>query len=155
MSKNSRADKYRKTIRATAKQLGVPPSSELARHVSLLKMMREQIEIRLIDGRGDPDPDSLLKLDATLRQYLPFAEPAGVQLVIKAARLCHRCKAELEAEPAPPPPPVPPSVAAEGSANVITPPKPDAPKPRPSLERADNVVELVPDKLKAHRGREF
>ena len=152
MSTNSRADKYRKTIRATAKQLGVPPSSELARHVSLLKMMREQIEIRLIDGRGDPDPDSLLKLDATLRQYLPFAEPAGVQLVIKAARLCHRCKAELEAEPPPPLPPVPPSVAAEGSDNV-TPPKPDAPRPRPSFERADNVVELVPDK--AHRGREF
>jgi len=75
VSTNSRADKYRKTIRATAKQLGVPPSSELARHVSLLKMMREQIEIRLIDGRGDLDPHSLLKLDAALRHTCPPPNP--------------------------------------------------------------------------------
>ena len=101
MSTNSRADKYRKTIRATAKQLGVPPSSELARHVSLLKMMREQIEIRLIDGRGDPDPDSLLKLDAALRQYMPTGEPAGVQFTIQVAKLCAKCRAEFEVEPPP------------------------------------------------------
>jgi hypothetical protein len=68
-------------------------------------MMREQIEIRLIDGRGDPDPDSLLKLDAALRQYLPAAEPAGVRLVINAARLCAKCGAELEVEPPPSKPP--------------------------------------------------
>jgi len=123
VSTNSRVDKYRKTIRATAKQLGVPPSSELARHVSLLKMMREQIEIRLIDGRGDPDPDSLLKLDAALHQYMPTGEPAGVQLTIQVAKLCAKCRAELEVEP--------PPVAEEG-------PSPPPPKSPASL----NVVPL-------------
>jgi len=139
VSTNSRADKYRKTIRATAKQLGVPPSSELARHVSLLKMMREQIEIRLIDGRGDLDPHSLLKLDAALRQYLPVAEPARAKLVINVARLCHRCKAELEAQPSPSLPPaglpVPPVVAVEAKA---------AADPTPRREPTqENVVPLA------------
>ena len=121
MQTNSRAAKYKRIIRTTAKQLGVPPSSELVRHVSLLKMAREQMEIRLIDGRGDLDPNHLLRIDDALRQYLPAAEPAGVQLVINAARLCHRCKAELEAQPPPvaeerpsPPPSKPPA-----SLNVV------------------------------------
>jgi hypothetical protein len=150
MPTNSRAAKYKRTIRATARQLGVPPSSELARHVSLLKMAREQMEIRLIEGRGDLDPNHLLRIDDALRQYLPAAEPAGVQLTIQTARLCHRCKAELEAEsplspPATEPPPsggarlLPPSATALEGKPAADPAPPITSKP---FAAPDN--ELVP-----------
>jgi hypothetical protein len=69
-------------------------------------LQANDVEIRLIDGRGDPDPDSLLKLDAALRQYLPAAEPAGAKLVINVAQLCAKCGGKLEVEPPPPLPPL-------------------------------------------------
>jgi len=147
----ARAALYQKLLKQAAKELRCKVTDERCKNYAVLKLAREVISSKLVSGR-DIDPSALRWLSEELEKYAPAAVPASVQLTIQPVTLCAKCRAVVEAEPPPPLPPVPPSVAAEGSGNV-TPPKPDAPKPRPWIERADNVVELVPDK--AHRGREF
>ena len=147
----ARAELYQKLLKQAAKELGCKVTDERCKNYAVLKLAREVISSKLVSGR-DIDPSALRWLSEELEKYAPAAVPASVQLTIQPVTLCAKCRAVVEAEPPPPLPPVPPSVAAEGRDNV-TPPKPDAPKPRPWIERADNVVELVPDK--AHRGREF
>src|SRR6516162_1529431 len=147
----ARAELYQKLLKQAAKDLRCKVTDERCKNYAVLKLAREVISSKLVSGR-DIDPSALRWLSEELEKYAPAAVPASVQLTIQPVTLCAKCRAVVEDETKPPLPPVPPSVAAEGSDNV-TPPKPDAPKPRPWIERADNVVELVPDK--AHRGREF
>ena len=95
-----RARQFRQLVTEAARQLKCKPSSELARHVGMLRLARQTLAERLIAGR-DVDPNSLLRIDEALRQYMPTGEPAGVHLTIQVAKLCAKCRAELAVEPPP------------------------------------------------------
>jgi hypothetical protein len=149
----ARAVLYKKLLKQSAKELRCRTSDERAKNYAVLKLAREVISSKLVNGK-DIDPSALRWLSEELEKYAPAAVAPNVQLTIQPVTLCAKCRAEVEAEPPSPLPPDRAPVAAEGSDNVT----PQAtPNPKPSFERADNVVELVPDKLKArdfHRGRE-
>jgi hypothetical protein len=111
---------YRQLVKEAARQFRCKPTSELARHVATLRLARSTFAERLVAGR-DIDPAALLRIDEALRQYMPTGEPAGVRFTIQVAKLCAKCRAELEVEPPPvaeerpsPPPSKPPT-----SLNVV------------------------------------
>ena len=145
----SRAELYQKLLRQAAKELRCKITAEKAKNYAVLKLAREVISSKLVSGR-DIDPSALRWLAEELEKYAPAAVPPSVQLTIQPVTLCAKCRSEVEGEPPPTLPPaavaVPPPLAAVEAKSAADPTLPITHKP---FAEADNVVELMPDKLKA------
>jgi hypothetical protein len=63
-------NRYKAILSEVATDLEIEADSELCKHVAALRLMRENIQARLLRGER-VDPDDLLKIDAALKQYLP------------------------------------------------------------------------------------
>jgi hypothetical protein len=72
----SRVRQYKQFLRDAARDLRVKPSSEAAQSLATMRMtarmLREQVQMRLLNGQIS-NPDLLLKLEASLREYMPAA----------------------------------------------------------------------------------
>jgi len=145
----SRAELYQKLLRQAAKELRCKITAEKTKNYAVLKLAREVISSKLVSGR-DIDPSALRWLAEELEKYAPAAVPPSVQLTIQPVTLCAKCRSEVEGEPPPTLPPaavpVPPQLAAVEAKSAADPTLPITHKP---FAEADNVVELMPDKLKA------
>ena len=145
----ARAELYQKLLKQAAKELGCKVTDERCKNYAVLKLAREVISSKLVSGR-DIDPSALRWLSEELGKYAPAAAPASVQLTIQPVTLCAKCRSEVEGEPPPTLPPaavaVPPPLAAVEAKSAADPTLPITHKP---FAEADNVVELMPDKLKA------
>jgi hypothetical protein len=131
---DSRVQAYKRLLRETAKQLGEKTTSEIVKHVTGLKMCRENLMVQMLQGQR-VDPADWTKLDAALRSYLPAGAPLSVTLNIVDAE---PWQSPPDPEPTPPPAPPPtdtkPSSPSEPS-NVI-PLKRIAEQERADMERA-------------------
>ena len=105
----SRAELYQKLLRQAAKELRCKVTDERAKNYAVLKLAREVISSKLVNGR-DIDPSALRWLSEELEKYAPAAVAPNVQLTIQPVTLCAKCRAEVEAQPQPPLPPVVPPV---------------------------------------------
>jgi hypothetical protein len=72
-------NRYKAILKEVAADLEVEPDSELCTHVSTLRLMRENIQARLLRGER-VDPDDVLKLDQALRQYLPERKAPSISV---------------------------------------------------------------------------
>ena len=85
---NSRGERFKKLCREAGRQLNVKADSELAKHVAILRLMREQLQVKLLNG-AHVDPADVLKLDEALKGYLPVIELP--KLEIGFVRRLHEC----------------------------------------------------------------
>jgi hypothetical protein len=94
------ANRLRRIEREVCRDLDCSPDDELCRHVSTLRLMRENMQARLVVGER-VDPGDLLAVDAALKQYLPAGKPAtiSVQVVEKLRGRCAHCGALNEVPP--------------------------------------------------------
>jgi hypothetical protein len=107
---NSRAKRYQTLLRQVARELDEKPNSEVVKHVSTFRLLRENQLIRLLAGER-VDPADILKVDEALKQYLPQGKPLSVKVVfVNGTRVCcPGCKLEFDPhtdksyEPSPPP----------------------------------------------------
>jgi hypothetical protein len=118
---NSRTRRYQRLLRQVARELDEKATAEVVKHVSTLRLMRENLMIRLLAGER-VDPGDVVKLDEALKQYLPQGKPITVTLEI--------------VHPSPPSEPPPPDPSPS-----TPPPTGDAPS-TPSAPAASNVVAL-------------
>ena len=100
----SRAELYQKLLRQASKELRCKITDERAKNYAVLKLAREVISSKLVNGKGI-DPSALRWLAEELEKYAPAAVPASVQLSIQPVSICARCKCEIDREPDPPLPP--------------------------------------------------
>jgi hypothetical protein len=143
---NSRAKRYQRLLRQVARELDEKPNTEMVKHVSTLRLMRENLQIRLLEGHH-VDPGDILKIDEALKQYLPQGKPLSVRLdIVEGVSICPKCgwkgkTADLPPPPDPEPPPAPtqpPSPErADEAASADAPPSASAPAAGPS-----NVVPM-------------
>jgi hypothetical protein len=86
------ADRLRRIEREVCADLNVAPDDELCRHVSTLRLMRENMQAKLVVGER-VDPDDLLRVDAALKAYLPQGKPATIEVKIIDGlhATCPRC----------------------------------------------------------------
>lgn len=91
---SSRGEQFKKLCREAGRQLSVKAHSELAKHVATLRLMREQLQVKLLNG-AHVDPADILKLDEALKRYLPAHEPIKVEIEICRSlhQPCRRCGA--------------------------------------------------------------
>jgi hypothetical protein len=78
---SSRVELWKKLLKQTAKQLGEKPTAEIVKHLATLRLMRENLQIRLLAGER-VDPTDILKLDEALAKFLPQGKPIEVTLNI-------------------------------------------------------------------------
>jgi hypothetical protein len=145
--------------RQAAKELDLPIDDWRVIRLSTLVCAHETVQAKLASGQVI-DVNHLLQIDTALAQARSAAAPAPsfrLEIVDGTFTVCPRCK---YTEPTPAKPDDPPPADRQDGGRLLPQPASavEAPStaPKPSFERADNVVELVPDKLKArdfHRGR--
>jgi hypothetical protein len=141
----SRADRFKVLCRRAAKRLGTKISDDRCQHYAVLLLAREQVAAKLIAGR-DIDPSALLKLDESLRAFMPVEVPniqiAFVRPLHEHCRKCGKsqefiCRAcghhEMAGEDANKRPPEPRTAKPDA--------KPEAPS-EPSAPSADNIVPI-------------
>jgi hypothetical protein len=132
------ADRLRRIEKEVCADLDCKPDDELCRHVTTLRLMRENMQAKLVLGER-VDPDDLLAVDAALKQYLPQGKPAtiNVQVVQKLRGRCASCgamnevpedqiRAVVKAEPESA------ETLTSGHASPIAEPSTDAPAPAPA-----------------------
>jgi hypothetical protein len=85
-------NRLKRIIREVCADLGCKPDDELCRHVSTLRLMRENMQARLVVGER-VDPSDLLAVDAALKAYLPQGKPATIEVKIVDGlhATCPRC----------------------------------------------------------------
>jgi len=76
---SSRVELYKTLRKQVAKELGEKPNTEIVKHVATLRLMRENLQIRLLAGER-VDPLDVLKLDEALKKYLPQGAPLEVNV---------------------------------------------------------------------------
>jgi hypothetical protein len=103
---NSRAQRYLRLLREVGRELNEKPTSEMVKHVATLRLMRENLQIRLLAGERI-NPADVLALDAALKQYLPQGKPIKVEIEIVDS---------VPQRDPPPPPPDPPAAPAPTSS---------------------------------------
>jgi hypothetical protein len=118
---SSRAELYKKLLKQVARELGEKTTADIVKHVATIKLMRENIQIRLLAGER-VDPADVVKIDECLKRYLPAGKPISVQIEVLP---------RLNPEPDQPSPSTPP----DGGGNPV--PAETSPAPLP-----DNVVPL-------------
>jgi hypothetical protein len=89
---DNRAKHYRSLCRTAAKLLNCKPTDEQALHYGLLMLAREGFADRIING-SDIDPGALMRLDESLKAYMPAVKPIGVtvRIVDNIAGTCPKC----------------------------------------------------------------
>jgi hypothetical protein len=122
---SSRIDLYKKLLKQVAKELGEKTTAEIVKHVATLRLMRENLQIRLLAGER-VDPGDIVKLDDALRHYLPQGKPIEVSVAFVDGL-----------EPFPDPPPNPPPASPPSA-----PPPVDTKPSEPAAPAASNVVPL-------------
>src|SRR5262249_13142455 len=116
----SRVERYQQLIHEVSRQLKVKPSDPRVEHVATLRLMREQLQARLLEGQN-VDAADVLKLDEALRTYVPKEQHRiNIQYVGTVDR-CPKCGYERPASPEPPPKPSPSAIpaAAARTLNVV------------------------------------
>ena len=135
---NSRAKRYQTLLRQVARELDEKPNSEIVKHVSTFRLLRENLLIRLLAGER-VDPADILKVDEVLKKYLPQGKPLSVKVVfVNGTRVCcPGCNLEFDPhtdksyEPSPPPTfDAKPVIDAEPVKALPKPPKPEPGKSR-------------------------
>src|SRR5262249_7315767 len=110
----------------------IKPDSELCRHVGTLRLMRENLQSKLLLGER-VDPDDIRKLDAALKAYMPKREAPEISVhIVKTLRgKCPKCGtiSEISRTPFPNEPnQTHPDPAVEAAARAAaTPPEPPPP----------------------------
>jgi len=91
------ADRIRRIEKEVCRDLDCKPDDEICRHVTTLRLMRENMQAKLVLGER-VDPSDLLAVDAAIKQYLPQGKPAtiSVQVVQKLRGRCCHCGAMNE-----------------------------------------------------------
>src|SRR6516165_4044021 len=64
------ADRIRRIEKEVCRDLDCKPDDEICRHVTTLRLMRENMQAKLVLGER-VDPSDLLAVDAAIKQYLP------------------------------------------------------------------------------------
>jgi hypothetical protein len=87
-----RANRFKRHLRESAKQLGCKVGDERAIHLATLKAAREAVQARIIAGVAI-DVGDLMKLDEALRVYMPVAGPKHItiEFVEGLIGVCHAC----------------------------------------------------------------
>jgi hypothetical protein len=139
----SRVDLYKKLLRQVAKQLGEKTTADIVKHVATLKLMRENIQIRLLAGER-VDPGDVVKIDECLKRYLPDRAPLKVEVEFIDS---------LPSEPTPdPPPPEPPPAPPPTDTKPSSPSEPSNVVPLRPAEDREAVLRACAPPLK--RGNE-
>jgi hypothetical protein len=96
---DNRAKHYRSLCKSAAKLLNCKPTDEQALHYGLLMLAREGFANRIIDGL-DVDPGALMRLDESLKAYMPAAQPMSVAIKIvgPAQTMCPQCSHVFDPE---------------------------------------------------------
>jgi hypothetical protein len=76
---SSRAELYKKLLKQVARELGEKTTADIVKHVATIKLMRENIQIRLLAGER-VDPADVVKIDECLKRYLPAGKPLKVEV---------------------------------------------------------------------------
>jgi hypothetical protein len=132
MTSRSRIDLWKKLARETAKTLGERRDSEIVKHIVSLKMLAENLRVRILGGEV-VDPVIVLRLDEALRRYLPAGKPLSVQIeVVGGSNPAPDTPSPMppspRADPSPPPLPeqpsennasAPPPAAAATPSNIV------------------------------------
>jgi hypothetical protein len=86
------AGRLRRIEQEVCRDLNLSPDDELCRHVSTLRLMRENMQAKLVLGER-VDPDDLLRVDAALKAYLPQGKPATIEVKVVDGlhATCPRC----------------------------------------------------------------
>jgi len=86
------ADRLKRIEKEVCADLECQPDDEICRHVSTLRLMRENMQAKLLVGERVA-PDELLAVDAALKAYLPQGKPMtiAVQLVETLQGKCAHC----------------------------------------------------------------
>jgi hypothetical protein len=77
--KSEREQLYHDLIKRVSRELNQPADSEIVKHVATFRLLRESLQVRLLDG-DRVDPDDLLKIDTALKSYLPQGKPLSVAI---------------------------------------------------------------------------
>ena len=142
---NDRAKLYHALLKRVARELNEKPDAEVVKHVATFRLLRESLQVRLLDGER-VDPGDLFKVDEVLKQYLPQGKPLKAELVIvegvHGVYKCRFCGKENELKPgeytpAKSKPDKPPPVI-EGSATEVT------PSAKPDTDKAENKPTVAP-----------
>jgi hypothetical protein len=145
--KSERAELYHALLKRVARELGEKPDAEVVKHVATFRLLRESLQVRLLDGQH-VDPDDLLKVDAVLKQYLPQGKPLAVAIQyvegVRGIYTCKHCGKRNELKPGEytpitdkPAKPPPTADAAKPAAqpSAVAAPAP-APAPAPALKQS-------------------
>jgi hypothetical protein len=149
---NSCTRRYKKLLRQVARELDEKPDAEVVKHVATLRLMRENVQIRLLEGER-VDAADVLRLDEALKQYLPQGKPLSVQVtIVNGTRVCcPGCKLEFDPhtdEPVrPQPDPVPPAPKLLPPPTIDAKPEQAAKKPEAPPRRDPGSIHncVLPD----------
>jgi hypothetical protein len=153
-------NRFKAILKEVATDLEIEAGSELCRHVGALRLMRENIQARLLRGER-VDPDDLLKIDVALKPYLPKHD--GLQISVNFVEgvqgiyICKCCgeKNRLEAgsyTPATPKAPAAEPLTADAPCEPANPslatdlPNVTPPNPQPAAD-----LKVVPLPVASHR----
>jgi hypothetical protein len=136
------AERLRRIEREVCRDLNLAPDDELCRHVTTLRLLRENLMARAVVGER-VDPDDMLRIDAALKAYLPQGKPATIEVKIVDGvhATCPRCghhtpidkdklKRAVKVD-IPAPDSNPAETLTSGHASPIAQPSTDAPAPAP------------------------
>jgi hypothetical protein len=143
MTSRSRIDLWKKLARETAKTLGERRDYEIVKHIVSLKMLAENLRVRILGGEV-VDPVIVLRLDEALRRYLPAGKPLSVQIeVVGGSNPTPDTPSPTPPTPTPPdspPDPAKPTIDAEPVSAAATPsPSPSNVVPIPIRTTADEL----------------
>ena len=108
------ADRLRQIELEVARDLNCEIGDELCQHVSVLRLLRLNMQAAMLNGQR-VDPDDLLKIDSALKSYLPVGKPATIKVEVAQTitGICPACHAKIPNYKAPPEPPANPKPAIE------------------------------------------
>ncbi len=89
----SRAARYQKLLREAARDLGVNLKDDRVSQVATLRLMREAVVAKLLNG-GEVDPGVVLQIDTALKALLPFAGATrGIEVTYTSYEegICPQC----------------------------------------------------------------
>jgi len=102
------ADRLKQIRKEVAADLKVAVDSELCKHVSTLRLMRQNMQAKLLLGEH-VNPDHLLSLDTAMRAYLPVQRLEDLTFHVDyiSRHVCRECGEEMSADDQSPQPALP------------------------------------------------
>jgi len=141
-----RVQLYKRMLREVAKELGEALSADFVKHVATMRMLRENMQIRLLAGER-VDPKDIITIDEALKHYLPQGRPhtLEIQIVGRGETIAALERGVPEGGTEPPVSPTAPTeapagdVAKPGAEPPETLPAAAAEPAKPTLKNADGV----------------